>query len=1058
MRTDTMPSLRSIEAEVETYLRTEPDGRTYEVTVAANGLEIEKAERRVEVRPGKVVFPYQTVGEFYFGDEDLLWEDWARPYLEGEVESPTPAEKRRIVVQEKFDGMVFLVHRDGDKVWLFTESGRERSEIFPLLSDAARKLEADSFVLAVELVEHGEDGKPLPREEMMWTIVGKEPQKEREKRIRLNVHDILFLNGEDVSQKPYAERVKLFEKICSGPFVAARSIFVRTRSELERAIRELSAVEGSEGAMLKYGDFAYPLKAGGPARAPGVAKFKAIVEIDAEVIGMYKVPKARPAGEKWTAEQAAQKLPDLLEESRTWICRVAVRMGDALIPIEATRRLTPADMEFKWDEERQEWKGTDDPARWHMCGKWENRKEGEVAYGNTYPTAMEGIGCGTILTVAPTVVRVFDRETLKEMSVEDFDPENFDPSKHGISWIFPKVRNVKEGGRPGDVRDIIEAFRRLAVAKGAVKAAARAEEAGRDEEEELRISDLTHEEQRRLAETMWGDPYMVHQPPDGAFRFVVQEHIRGIWGVTEREEVKKAVREANALAGKERERALKELFKKHDISVLKSSLAEIREAAQAASDAKENVARVIGKHLSAEVPEELDLGRLVNRANAHLDFRMESPAGNYLIGWTLDTPSAVLQFLEDGRVERLLRNKFLEFREGDNLVCQRKAIQPPQWLEVVTKERPERFGEPGELGGTKETAGGFRFLASGKVVFGVQKSDYHELFLFFDDKEIQKEIGGRWGFSLIRGGAEYENLERAFWLANRHFREPMPYILTHDRDEEERKARREGVHVVWNEGTLSALKKMGYPHLEDKRKEERDTGPPEWYDEGYIWIDIYPERLFVKDSLKVFVMEGLVDAWERIGEFKEPQPDPLVEGKTLLKATQGFGFKSPPWTEEEARKVVEGLGYAEFKVKGGVEALPETVVRFEKATAFLKIEEEKRRVLGVVYEPNVVDSDGEFMTAEEIEKAYYCFLQSGAPIYVMHKERALARITQNYLAPCDLEIEGHKVKRGTWLMEVEILDSHLWQKVKAGELTGFSFGGKGYRRPASEEQVADLVA
>lgn len=46
-----------------------------------------------------------------------------------------------------------------------------------------------------------------------------------------------------------------------------------------------------------------------------------------------------------------------------------------------------------------------------------------------------------------------------------------------------------------------------------------------------------------------------------------------------------------------------------------------------------------------------------------------------------------------------------------------------------------------------------------------------------------------------------------------------------------------------------------------------------------------------------------------------------------------------------------------------------------KQVPILKTEEEKQLVTGVVYEPDVEDSHGDTMTAEEIEKAAYTFME-----------------------------------------------------------------------------------
>ena len=42
-----------------------------------------------------------------------------------------------------------------------------------------------------------------------------------------------------------------------------------------------------------------------------------------------------------------------------------------------------------------------------------------------------------------------------------------------------------------------------------------------------------------------------------------------------------------------------------------------------------------------------------------------------------------------------------------------------------------------------------------------------------------------------------------------------------------------------------------------------------------------------------------------------------------------------------------------------------------------------------------------------------------------------------------MEIEGQPIKKGTWLMTMEVSDDDVWDKIEKGEITGFSMGGKG---------------
>ena len=52
-------------------------------------------------------------------------------------------------------------------------------------------------------------------------------------------------------------------------------------------------------------------------------------------------------------------------------------------------------------------------------------------------------------------------------------------------------------------------------------------------------------------------------------------------------------------------------------------------------------------------------------------------------------------------------------------------------------------------------------------------------------------------------------------------------------------------------------------------------------------------------------------------------------------------------------------------------------------------------------------------------------------------------VVESYVAKSDMEIEGQPIKKGTWLMTMEVSDDDVWDKIEKGEITGFSMGGKG---------------
>lgn len=157
----------------------------------------------------------------------------------------------------------------------------------------------------------------------------------------------------------------------------------------------------------------------------------------------------------------------------------------------------------------------------------------------------------------------------------------------------------------------------------------------------------------------------------------------------------------------------------------------------------------------------------------------------------------------------------------------------------------------------------------------------------------------------------------------------------------------------------------------------------------------------------------------------------------------------------------------------------------------IKTESERRYTLGVVYEPGVVDSQGDFATAPEIEKAAHHFLerlQTGAAVksaglrvlQAIKKAAAagddlqldvtgildvpedllkggvndehintpfddtLGTVVESYVAPADMTLEGQPVKKGSWLVGV-VWSPDYFELIKAGKRTGYSMEGKGKR-------------
>jgi hypothetical protein len=111
----------------------------------------------------------------------------------------------------------------------------------------------------------------------------------------------------------------------------------------------------------------------------------------------------------------------------------------------------------------------------------------------------------------------------------------------------------------------------------------------------------------------------------------------------------------------------------------------------------------------------------------------------------------------------------------------------------------------------------------------------------------------------------------------------------------------------------------------------------------------------------------------------------------------------------------------------------------------LKTIGDKHIIKGVVYEPDVKDSDGDWMNAEEIEKMAYDFMRRKAldTIDTFHsREIVAAFVCESYIAR-DSDPDGYAV--GSWVVAIKIEDEDVWDQIVAGEICGLSLDGIGTR-------------
>ncbi|WP_347246310.1 XkdF-like putative serine protease domain-containing protein [Thermogutta sp.] len=121
-------------------------------------------------------------------------------------------------------------------------------------------------------------------------------------------------------------------------------------------------------------------------------------------------------------------------------------------------------------------------------------------------------------------------------------------------------------------------------------------------------------------------------------------------------------------------------------------------------------------------------------------------------------------------------------------------------------------------------------------------------------------------------------------------------------------------------------------------------------------------------------------------------------------------------------------------------------------------QDEKRYTLGVAYPARDLDSHGDMMTEDELEKTAWDFLlrcqRGDASIGLWHhpSENYRGRVVESYIwrGP-DWQVGDQVVRAGDWLLGV-IWDPDAWELIKAGKVRGYSIQGWGHKRESDYDR------
>ncbi|MGW0076223.1 ATP-dependent DNA ligase [Streptomyces cellulosae] len=157
-------------------------------------------------------------------------------------------------VEEKLDGIRVQVHRDGDTVRVHTRTLDDITDRLPEVTEAARGLDGERFILDGEVISFDGTGRPRSFQETAGRVGSRVDvaTAARETPVSPLFFDALSVDGRDLLDLPFAERHAELARLVPEPMRVRRTV-VNGPGDLEAAERFLAETleRGHEGVVVK---------------------------------------------------------------------------------------------------------------------------------------------------------------------------------------------------------------------------------------------------------------------------------------------------------------------------------------------------------------------------------------------------------------------------------------------------------------------------------------------------------------------------------------------------------------------------------------------------------------------------------------------------------------------------------------------------------------------------------------------------------------------------------------------------------------------------------------
>jgi DNA ligase-1 len=190
-----------------------------------------------------------------FDTSELTLFQPVRFMLASPVETPEEVFQRMgassVWTEEKYDGVRCQLHRQGDRIELFSRDLKETTFAFPELSENAASIGHD-VLFDGEVLAH-RDGRVLRFFELQRRLGRKKVSADLRKDVpvALVIFDLLWLDGRTLLDEPLETRRRMLEGLgLQPPFLLARVEESTGPDDLDRIFAETRA-RGNEGLMVK---------------------------------------------------------------------------------------------------------------------------------------------------------------------------------------------------------------------------------------------------------------------------------------------------------------------------------------------------------------------------------------------------------------------------------------------------------------------------------------------------------------------------------------------------------------------------------------------------------------------------------------------------------------------------------------------------------------------------------------------------------------------------------------------------------------------------------------